>query len=104
MEPDVDAVRGPAHVGRDAQDELVLQAAFSMSTRPEQAAAAPPGIAFIHHIEALNHSSTAKSSADWKMPEIDTPVAMASWSVVVAARFAKPFSGSNPEKICSSLA
>ena len=39
---------------------------------------------------ALNHSSTAKSSAAWKMPEMDTPVADASWSVVVAPRPEKP--------------
>src|SRR5450759_1699295 len=34
--------------------------------------------------------STAKSSAAWKIPEMETPVSVASCNVVVAARPAKP--------------
>jgi len=40
--------------------------------------------------KAFHQPRTAKSSAAWKIPEMETPVSVASWSVVVAARPAKP--------------
>ena len=50
-----------------------------------------PSSALVYSLALAREPCSRKSSAAWKMPEMETPVAVASWRVVVAARPEKAY-------------